>query len=63
MTLEELRKEAAQPHSPLQSMLLLQKGSRLSVQPVTPQEWAHVMGMIEAKQNTAHGEEKEGEKE
>lgn len=60
MTLEELRKEAAQPQSPLHGMLLLQKGSRLSVQPVTLQEWAHVMGMIEAKKNTTHGEREGG---
>lgn len=45
MTLEALRKEAAKPQSPLQGMLLLAKGSRLSVQPVKPQEWAHVMAM------------------
>lgn len=49
MTLEELRAEAAKPNSPLAGMLLLQRGSRLSVQPVAPAEWAHIMGMIQAK--------------
>ena len=49
VTLEELRAEAAKPKSPLAGMLLLQRGSRLSVQPVAPAEWAHIMGMVEAK--------------
>ncbi len=30
-------------------MLLLQRGSRLSVQPVKPPEWEHIMGMVAAK--------------
>lgn len=38
LTLDELRKEAK-----LHGMLLLQKGSRLSVQPVTPLEWQHIL--------------------
>lgn len=49
MTLEELRAEAAKPQSPLQGMLLLQRGSRLSVQPVKPAEWEHINDMIDAK--------------
>ena len=31
----------------LEKMVLLQKGSRLSVQPVTPQEWAIICGMAD----------------
>ena len=42
LTLEELRKE-----SKLKGMVLLKKGSRLSVQPVTPQEWAHIVRLGE----------------
>lgn len=38
ITLPELRK-----NSKLKNMVLLQKGSRLSVQPVTEQEWATVL--------------------
>jgi len=38
MTLDYLKKE----HK-LKGMVLLQKGSRLSVQPVTPQEWTHIL--------------------
>jgi predicted RNA-binding protein with PUA-like domain len=38
LPLDELRKETR-----LKGMVLLQKGSRLSVQPVTPQEWAHII--------------------
>ena len=30
----------------LAGMALLQKGSRLSVQPVTPSEWAHIMSLV-----------------
>lgn len=36
--LDRLREEPA-----LKGMVLLRKGSRLSVQPVTPQEWNHVL--------------------
>lgn len=38
LTLDHLRKE-----STLKGMVLLQKGSRLSVQPVSPLEWRHIM--------------------
>lgn len=38
LTLDELRKDAA-----LKGMVLLQKGSRLSVQPVSPIEWQHIV--------------------
>jgi len=38
LTLDELRNEAQ-----LSGMVLLQKGSRLSVQPVSPLEWQHIM--------------------
>jgi predicted RNA-binding protein with PUA-like domain len=40
LTLDELRKETK-----LKGMVLLQKGSRLSVQPVTPLEWKHIMNL------------------
>ena len=40
LTLDHLKKE----HK-LKGMVLLQKGSRLSVQPVTPQEWAHILSL------------------
>lgn len=40
LTLDELRKETK-----LNGMILLQKGSRLSVQPVTPLEWQHLMNL------------------
>ena len=42
LTLDALRKETK-----LEGMVLLQKGSRLSVQPVTPLEWKHIMAMAE----------------
>ena len=42
LTLDELRKE-----SKLKGMVLLKKGSRLSVQPVTPLEWRHIMKLAE----------------
>ncbi|NOU10040.1 MAG: EVE domain-containing protein [Nitrospira sp.] len=38
LTLDELRKEPT-----LKGMVLLQKGSRLSVQPVSPLEWKHIL--------------------
>ena len=38
LTLDELRKE-----STLKRMVLLKKGSRLSVQPVSPLEWRHIV--------------------
>ena len=38
LTLDELRKETK-----LKGMVLLRKGSRLSVQPVTPLEWRHII--------------------
>lgn len=38
VTLDQLRKEIG-----LKGMVLLQKGSRLSVQPVSPREWGHIL--------------------
>lgn len=38
VSLDQLRKEPK-----LKGMVLLQKGSRLSVQPVTPAEWKHIL--------------------
>lgn len=40
LTLDTLRKERT-----LKEMVLLRKGSRLSVQPVTPQEWTHILSL------------------
>lgn len=40
LTLDELRGEAK-----LKEMVLLQKGSRLSVQPVSPIEWQHILNL------------------
>ncbi|MCP9469779.1 MAG: EVE domain-containing protein [Nitrospira sp.] len=40
LSLHELRKER-----PLRNMVLLQKGSRLSVQPVSRQEWEHILSL------------------
>lgn len=42
LTLDALRKETK-----LKGMVLLQKGSRLSVQPVTPLEWKHIITLAE----------------
>ncbi len=42
LTLDNLRKE-----NKLNGMVLLKKGSRLSVQPVTPLEWRHIMKLAE----------------
>lgn len=41
VTLDELRKETK-----LKKMVLLQKGSRLSVQPVSLSEWTHILSMV-----------------
>jgi predicted RNA-binding protein with PUA-like domain len=41
LTLDELRKEGK-----LKGMVLLKKGSRLSVQPVTPPEWNHITSLV-----------------
>jgi len=41
LTLDELRKEGK-----LKGMVLLKKGSRLSVQPVAPLEWKHIINLI-----------------
>ncbi len=40
ISLSELKAEPA-----LEGMVLLKKGSRLSVQPVTEQQWAHILAM------------------
>lgn len=40
LTLNELRKETK-----LKGMVLLHKGSRLSVQPVSPSEWKHILSL------------------
>jgi predicted RNA-binding protein with PUA-like domain len=42
VTLDQLRKERR-----LKGMVLLQKGSRLSVQPVTRSEWDHILELSE----------------
>lgn len=41
LSLDELRKEPK-----LKGMVLLQKGSRLSVQPVRLDEWQHILSMV-----------------
>lgn len=41
VTLDQLREEIR-----LKGMVLLQKGSRLSVQPVSPFEWGHIISLI-----------------
>jgi len=41
LPLDQLRKE-----SKLKGMVLLRKGSRLSVQPVTPAEWEHILTLV-----------------
>jgi len=38
--LDMLKKERT-----LKDMVLLRKGSRLSVQPVSPQEWTHILSL------------------
>lgn len=40
LSLDDMRKETK-----LKGMVLLRKGSRLSVQPVTPQEWEHILSL------------------
>ena len=40
LTLDQLRRETK-----LKKMVLLRKGSRLSVQPVSPQEWEHILSL------------------
>ncbi|MBX3326272.1 MAG: EVE domain-containing protein [Nitrospira sp.] len=42
LTLDELRRDPA-----LKEMILLKKGSRLSVQPVTSSEWKHILHLAE----------------
>ena len=42
MTLNELRRDPV-----LKEMILLKKGSRLSVQPVTSSEWKHILHLAE----------------
>lgn len=44
LNLEQLRKI-----KPLHGMELLRKGSRLSVQPVRPEEWKHIMTLVHGK--------------
>lgn len=41
VSLDQLRKE-----SKLKGMVLLRKGSRLSVQPVTPDQWEHILTLV-----------------
>ena len=41
VTLDQLRKEIR-----LKGMVLLQKGSRLSVQPVSPFEWGYILSLV-----------------
>lgn len=40
LTLDQLRRETK-----LKKMVLLRKGSRLSVQPVSPKEWEHILSL------------------
>lgn len=40
ISLDELRQ-----HPPLEEMLILRRGNRLSVTPVTPQEWAYILAL------------------
>ena len=42
VTLDELRR-----HKALAKMRVLQRGNRLSITPVAPAEWKHIMGMIQ----------------
>jgi len=42
VTLDELRR-----HKALAKMRVLQRGNRLSITPVEPAEWKHIMGMIQ----------------
>ncbi|MEM8911637.1 MAG: EVE domain-containing protein [Planctomycetota bacterium] len=49
VTLKQLRAEAALAGSVLSDMMLLRKGSRLSVQPVTAKEFKKVVAMSKAK--------------
>jgi predicted RNA-binding protein with PUA-like domain len=42
VTLDELRR-----HKALATMRVLQRGNRLSITPVAPAEWKHIMGMIQ----------------
>lgn len=44
LSLPELRKERA-----LKNMLLLQKGVRLSVQPISPEEWDHILSLEQSR--------------
>ncbi|KXZ43333.1 hypothetical protein GPECTOR_94g655 [Gonium pectorale] len=55
VTLAELRAEGARAGSPVASMVLINK-SRLSVQPVTPEQWERVL-QLEAEQAGATGGE------
>ncbi|CAD75838.1 MAG TPA: EVE domain-containing protein [Rhodopirellula baltica] len=47
VTLAELREEATKARSPLVDMVLLQKGSRLSVQPVSKKQFDRVVKLSE----------------
>lgn len=49
VTLKQLKAEAAKPGSVLADMMLLQKGSRLSVQPVTAAQFKRVVKLAAAK--------------
>lgn len=60
--LEVLREEALKPGSPLAGMALLQKGSRLSVQPVREEEWKFIHEkLIMAPKGTGVVREERGE--
>ncbi len=52
VTLEALRKEGETKGSPLGGMALLQKGSRLSVQPVKGEEWKYIWERMVGKKTT-----------
>jgi predicted RNA-binding protein with PUA-like domain len=47
--LEQLRCDTC-----LKDMELLRKGSRLSVQPVRPEEWRRILGMAEEENSSRH---------
>lgn len=42
ITLDELRK-----HAKLKNMIILRKGNRLSITPITAEEWKYILGIVE----------------
>ena len=47
--LEPITREELKKHSPLKDMMVLKKGSRLSVQPVTEKEFNYIFELAETK--------------